>query len=80
MEYHSELVEALGNNALPYRTVARNTRAIGDGPCNFKPWSNKWTSSEPQHLIVQALITRKRQMSHGRFNVHQHLYTAGLQW
>ncbi|GFW67669.1 transposable element Tc3 transposase [Trichonephila clavipes] len=23
MEYHSELVEALGNNALPYRTVAR---------------------------------------------------------
>ncbi|GFS59526.1 hypothetical protein TNCV_3726201 [Trichonephila clavipes] len=23
MEYHSELVEALGTNALPYRTVAR---------------------------------------------------------
>ncbi|GFX05528.1 hypothetical protein TNCV_3434321 [Trichonephila clavipes] len=23
MEYHSELVEALGNNALSYRTVAR---------------------------------------------------------
>ncbi|GFV73304.1 hypothetical protein TNCV_3562571 [Trichonephila clavipes] len=23
MEYHSELVEVLGNNALPYRTVAR---------------------------------------------------------
>ncbi|GFS88835.1 hypothetical protein TNCV_1000451 [Trichonephila clavipes] len=23
MEYHSELVEALGNNALPYRTIAR---------------------------------------------------------
>ncbi|GFU63609.1 uncharacterized protein TNCV_4502751 [Trichonephila clavipes] len=23
MECHSELVEALGNNALPYRTVAR---------------------------------------------------------
>ncbi|GFW64715.1 histone-lysine N-methyltransferase SETMAR [Trichonephila clavipes] len=23
MEYHSELVEALGNNTLPYRTVAR---------------------------------------------------------
>ncbi|PRD23763.1 UNVERIFIED_CONTAM: hypothetical protein NCL1_45537 [Trichonephila clavipes] len=23
MEYHSELVEALGNNALPYHTVAR---------------------------------------------------------
>ncbi|GFW73156.1 hypothetical protein TNCV_832741 [Trichonephila clavipes] len=24
MEYHIELVEALGNNALPYRIVARN--------------------------------------------------------
>ncbi|GFT52951.1 hypothetical protein TNCV_1460511 [Trichonephila clavipes] len=23
MEYHNELVEALGNNALPYRTVSR---------------------------------------------------------
>ncbi|GFV59494.1 hypothetical protein TNCV_2825341 [Trichonephila clavipes] len=28
MEYHSELVEALGNNALPYRTVARRKNPI----------------------------------------------------
>ncbi|GFW49583.1 hypothetical protein TNCV_2843641 [Trichonephila clavipes] len=32
MEYHSELVQVLGNNALPYRTVARSsiTTCTGD--------------------------------------------------
>ncbi|GFW20642.1 hypothetical protein TNCV_1048651 [Trichonephila clavipes] len=28
MEYHSELVKALGNNALPYHTVARSEVSI----------------------------------------------------
>ncbi|GFV99220.1 uncharacterized protein TNCV_1511931 [Trichonephila clavipes] len=32
MECHSELVEALGNNALPYRTVARWVGKFQQGP------------------------------------------------
>ncbi|GFT53285.1 uncharacterized protein TNCV_4233771 [Trichonephila clavipes] len=37
MEYHSELVEALGNNALPYRTVARwhSPYSPDISPCDF---------------------------------------------
>ncbi|GFT99606.1 HTH_48 domain-containing protein [Trichonephila clavipes] len=33
MECHSELVEALGNNALPYRTVARWVGSFSKGVC-----------------------------------------------
>ncbi|GFQ70305.1 HTH_48 domain-containing protein [Trichonephila clavata] len=31
MEYHSEFVEALGNNSLPYRTVARRIGKFQQG-------------------------------------------------
>ncbi|GFY00839.1 hypothetical protein TNCV_2142311 [Trichonephila clavipes] len=41
MEYHSELVEAVGNNVLSYRTVARDRRL----------W---WTRHPHVHLAAAA--------------------------
>ncbi|GFV04393.1 hypothetical protein TNCV_920141 [Trichonephila clavipes] len=50
IEYHSELVEALGNNALPYRTVAR------------EQWTFKSKKGSPETPCFRTATNEKRGM------------------
>ncbi|GFV04652.1 hypothetical protein TNCV_295291 [Trichonephila clavipes] len=47
MECHNELVEALGNNALPYRTVAR-----------FSVWSSTLDNRTSSGAVVFLLLSQ----------------------
>ncbi|GFW66005.1 transposable element Tcb2 transposase [Trichonephila clavipes] len=71
MEYHSELVEALGNNALPYRTAARtgganlymDQRAICPEE-NFKETARggrvrSTTPAEDRYIVLSAKRNRR---------------------
>ncbi|GFX82281.1 HTH_48 domain-containing protein [Trichonephila clavipes] len=64
MKYHSELVEAFGNNALPYRTVARWVGKFQQGRVST---SDEQNSGRPvsvridlAHAVIKQLIDEDR--------------------
>ncbi|GFW21205.1 putative DD41D transposase [Trichonephila clavipes] len=55
MEYHSELVDALGNNALPYRTVARDEAHFWLNGYVNKQNCCIWSEANPQVYVETPL-------------------------
>ncbi|GFY28588.1 uncharacterized protein TNCV_4150191 [Trichonephila clavipes] len=56
MERHSELVEALGNNALPYRTIARWIGKFQQGRVSTNDEQRSGRSVSVQTLLARAVI------------------------
>ncbi|GFT00636.1 hypothetical protein TNCV_141811 [Trichonephila clavipes] len=54
------------------------TRAIGDGTRSFEPWTRTTPELAPSSSNFHTTPTGGH-LSLDRFNVHQPLYTAGLQ-
>ncbi|GFT07630.1 hypothetical protein TNCV_4045761 [Trichonephila clavipes] len=70
MEYHSELVEDLGNNALPYRTVARILKLKATNQARSAMSTQSGTqvaasSSVGEHVKFSLKYTHGSEQAHG---------------
>ncbi|GFW71178.1 hypothetical protein TNCV_535961 [Trichonephila clavipes] len=59
MEYHSELMDVLGNNALPYRTIARDEAHFWLNGYVNKQNCRIWSEANPQVYVETPLNPEK---------------------